>query len=50
MARFTGVPAEHLAEAHTPFTPDNFLEGLVQFIVATDQLFFLLFFPLVFNF
>jgi hypothetical protein len=35
--RFTGVPVEHQAEAQIPFTHDNFLNALVQFIVATDQ-------------
>jgi hypothetical protein len=49
-ARLTGVSVEHQAEARTPFTQDNFLDSLVQFIVATDQvLFFSLFFSL-FNF
>jgi hypothetical protein len=28
------------AQARVPFTQDNFLDGLVQFIVATDQVFF----------
>ena len=45
MARFTGVPVDRLAEARTPFTPDNFLDGLVQFIVATDQVCFSFLFP-----
>jgi hypothetical protein len=50
IARLTGVSVEHQAEARTPFTQDNFLDSLVQFIVATDQvLFFSLFFSL-FNF
>ena len=40
MARFTGIPVEHQAERRTPFTQDNFLDSLVQFIVATDQVFF----------
>jgi hypothetical protein len=40
VARVTGVPVEHQAEARTPFTPDNFLDALVQFIVVTDQVFF----------
>ena len=48
MARLTGVPVEHQAEARVPFTPDNFLDGLVQFIVATDQVFsFFFFFPII---
>ena len=37
VARSTGVPVEHQAEAQIPFTQDNFLDALVQFIVATDQ-------------
>ncbi|KAH9169296.1 hypothetical protein EDB89DRAFT_2244762 [Lactarius sanguifluus] len=37
VARVTGVSAERQAERHTPFTQDNFFDGLVQFIVATDQ-------------
>ena len=40
IARTTGLPIEHQATAHIPFTQDNFLDGLVQFIVATDQVFF----------
>ena len=47
LARVTGHPVEHQAVARTPFTQDNFLDALVQFIVATDQVFFLFsfFFP-----
>ena len=45
LAKVTGVPVDHQAEVWVPFTQDNFLDGLVQFIVATDQvLFFFLFF------
>ena len=47
LAKVTGVPVDHQAEARVPFTQDSFLDGLVQFIVATDQVFsafFLLFF------
>ncbi len=40
IARTTGLPIERQATAHIPFTQDNFLDGLVQFIVATDQVFF----------
>ena len=49
MARFTGVPVEHRAEARAPFTQDSFLDGLVQLIAATDQVYFILFylFPLI---
>jgi hypothetical protein len=43
LAKVTGVPVDCQAEAWVPFTQDNFLDGLVQFIVATDQVFF---FPL----
>jgi hypothetical protein len=39
VARSTGVPVEHQAEAQIPFSQDNFLDALVQFIVATDQVF-----------
>jgi hypothetical protein len=47
MARFTGVTVERQAEARTPFTHDNLLDSLVQFIVATDQVYFFssIFFP-----
>jgi hypothetical protein len=41
LAKVTGVPVDHQAEAQVPFTQGNFLDGLVQFIVATDQVFFL---------
>jgi hypothetical protein len=50
IARFTGVPVERQAEARTPFTQDNFLDSLVQFIVATDQVFFSPLFFSLFNF
>ena len=45
LARVTGVPVDHQAEAQVPFTQDNFIV-LVQFIVATDQVF--IFFPFLF--
>jgi hypothetical protein len=47
LAKVTGVPVDRQAEAQVPFTQDNFLDGLVQFIVATDQVFF--FFSFVFG-
>ena len=46
LARVTGVPVDRQAEAQVPFTQDNFLDALVQFIVATDQVSF--FFPFLF--
>jgi hypothetical protein len=39
LAKVTGLPVGHQAEARVPFTQDNFLDGLVKFIVATDQVF-----------
>jgi hypothetical protein len=44
VARVTGVPVERQAERRTPFTQDNFLDGLVQFIAATDQVFYFFYF------
>ncbi|KAH8978653.1 hypothetical protein EDB86DRAFT_2992024 [Lactarius hatsudake] len=44
VARVTGVPVERQAECCTPFTQDDFLDGLVQFIAATDQVFYLFYF------
>ncbi len=49
IARTTGLPIERQATAHIPFTQDNFLDGLVQFIVATDQVFFFYHFFSLFN-
>lgn len=40
LAKVTGVPVDRQAEAQVPFTQDNFLDALVQFIVATDQVLF----------
>ena len=40
LANVTRVPVKHQGEAQIPFTQDNFVDGLVQFIVATDQVFF----------
>ena len=44
IARSTGLPVERQARGHIPFTQDNFLDGLVQFIVATDQVFLFFFY------
>jgi hypothetical protein len=41
------LPLQHQAKACTPFSGDAFLDGLVQFIVATNQVFY---FILIFNF
>ena len=41
LAKVSGVPVNHQAEAWAPFTQDNFLDALVQFIVGTDQVFLL---------
>jgi hypothetical protein len=43
LAQLTGHSVDHQAEARVPFTLNNFLDGIVQFIVATDQVFFLFF-------
>ena len=51
LARVSGVSVNRQAEVRAPFTQDNFLDALVQFIVGTDQVFFsfsLLFFVLKF--
>ena len=47
LAKVTGVSVDCQAEAWVPFTQDNFLDALVQFVVATDQVF--LFFSLFFG-
>jgi hypothetical protein len=47
LAKVTGVSVDRQAEARVPFTQDNFLDALVQFVVATDQVFF--FFPFFFG-
>jgi hypothetical protein len=39
VAKVSGVLVGHQAEARIPFTQDNFIDALVQFIVATDQVF-----------
>jgi hypothetical protein len=43
LAKVTGVSVDRQAEARVPFTQDNFLDALVQFVVATDQVFFFFF-------
>ena len=40
LAKVSGVPVNCQAEVQAPFTQDNFLDALVQFIVGTDQVFF----------
>ena len=40
LAKFTGLPVQHKAKACVPFTQEAFLDGLVQFTVATNQVFF----------
>ena len=40
LARVSGVSVNRQAEVRAPFTQDNFLDALVQFIVGTDQVFF----------
>ena len=40
LARVSGVSVNCQAEVQAPFTQDNFLDALVQFIVGTDQVFF----------
>ena len=49
LAKVSGVTVNCQAEAWAPFTQDNFLDALVQFIVGTDQVFysFPLFFPVL---
>jgi hypothetical protein len=44
LAKFTGVPLQHQAKARVAFSQEAFLDGLVQFIVATNQVFFCFFF------
>ena len=46
LAKVSGVTVNCQAEAWAPFTQDNFLDSLVQFIVGTDQVFYS--FPLFF--
>jgi len=36
-AKVMGLPVQHQAKACIPFSQDSFLDGLVQFIVATNQ-------------
>jgi hypothetical protein len=40
LARFTGVPLQHQAQAHVPFSQEVFCDALVKFTVATDQVSF----------
>jgi hypothetical protein len=46
LAKFTGLPVQRQAKACTPFSQDFFLDSLVQFIIATNQVHFYLFFHL----
>ena len=39
LAKFTGLPLQHQAKACVPFSQEAFLDGLVQFTVATNQVF-----------
>ena len=48
LAKVSGVPVNCQAEVQAPFTQDNFLDALVQFIVGTDQVFFSFSFSLFF--
>lgn len=43
-AKFTGLPVQHQAKARTPFSQDAFLNALVQLIIATNQVYFILFY------
>ena len=44
LAKFTGLPLQHQAKARVPFSQEAFLDGLVDFTVATNQVFFFFFF------
>ena len=48
LAKFTGLPIQHQAEVCIPFSQGSFLDGLVQFIVGTNQVFFF-FLSLIFS-
>jgi hypothetical protein len=39
LAKVTGIPIQRQVEARTPFSRVSFLDGLVQFIVGTNQVF-----------
>jgi hypothetical protein len=39
LAKFTGLPLQYQAKAHAPFSQEAFLDGLVRFTVATNQVF-----------
>ena len=43
-----GLPVQHLAEGCVPFNQQSFTNALVQFIVATNQVFYLLILILIF--
>ena len=40
LARFTGLPLQHQAQARVPFSQEAFCDALVKFTVATDQVSF----------
>jgi hypothetical protein len=40
LAQVTGHSVDHQAVAQVPFTQENFLDAIVKFIIATDQVFF----------
>ena len=40
LAQVTGRSVDHQAVAQVPFTQENFLDAIVKFIIATDQVFF----------
>jgi hypothetical protein len=50
LAMFTGIPVEQQVEERRPFSQENFLGALIQFIVATDQVFFSFFILFYFSF
>ena len=43
LAKFTGLPLQRQAKAHVPLSQEAFLDGLVDFTVATNQVFSFLF-------
>ena len=40
LAQVTGRSVDHQAVVQVPFTQENFLDAIVKFIIATDQVFF----------
>ena len=42
VANYKGLPVQDQAEAHMPFSKDNFLDAIVEFIVVTNQVFYLI--------